>query len=79
MNNILKLAVVALVLEIVVACKSSDADKKAQLDRPVMYQDRRAAAQQANDTKPSVGGENSHLDPQNSIYWEREYYLRNAR
>lgn len=81
MNNIFRLII--LITIFVSGCRSNDpnATSKLQFTKPVnTYLSKRSAPEQLSGIEPAAGGSavdknNSHLDQQNSIYWQREYYL----
>lgn len=85
MNNIFKLSLIFTTILFSSGCRSNDpnasATSKIQFTKPVnMYLAKRTATEQLSGIEPASGKNttdrnNSHLDPQNSIYWQREYYL----
>jgi hypothetical protein len=84
MKNIFKFIIIFTTV-FVSSCRSNDPNStsKIQFTKPVnTYLSKRSAPAQLSAIEPAAGGStvdknNSHLDPKNSIYWQREYYFQN--
>ncbi len=85
----MKNIIVLITLLIISSCRTDDpnATPKFQFSKPVNnFLEKRQIAQQLSDIEPGAGASgnsidknNSHLDPQNYIYWQSDYYRQISR